>query len=92
MKTKLDRDEMRAEYHLDYSQAVRGKYYQRLTKEGSNIVVLEPDLAKRFRSSEAVNDALRSLLAVSETTRRLTTGSRSSRPAKRQAQARPAGR
>ena len=71
-------DEMRKEYNFDYSTAVRGKYYRRLIKEGANVVVLEPDVARAFRSSAAVNDALRSLLKVSEVTRRLTTGS--SRP------------
>ena len=64
--------EMRAEYDFDYSTAVRGKYYRRLIKEGVNVVVLEPDVAKAFRSSAAVNDALRSLLKVAEVTRRLT--------------------
>jgi hypothetical protein len=63
---------MRPEYDFDYSKAVRGKYYRRLLKEGANVVVLDPDVAKAFRSSEAVNEALRSLLRVSETTRRLT--------------------
>ena len=63
---------MRSEYSFDYSMAVRGKYYRRLLKEGANVVVLEPDIAKAFRGSAAVNDALRSLLEVSETTQRLT--------------------
>jgi len=70
---------MRAEYVFDYSKAVRGKYYRRLLKEGANVVVLEPDVAKAFRSSEAVNDALRSLLNMSEVTRRLTSRSSQSR-------------
>jgi hypothetical protein len=65
-------DDMRPEYDLDYSRAVRGKYYRRILREGSNIAVLEPDVAKEFRSSAAVNEALRSLLQISETTRRLT--------------------
>jgi hypothetical protein len=69
------RDDMRAEYELDYSKAVRGKYYRRLLKEGANVVVLEPDVAKAFRSSAAVNEALRSLLRMSESTRRLTSRS-----------------
>jgi hypothetical protein len=64
--------EMRAEYNFDYTKAVRGKYYRRLLKEGANVVVLDPDVAKAVRSSAAVNDALRSLLRVSEATRRLT--------------------
>ncbi len=72
-------DGMRSEYYFDYSKAVRGKYYRRLLKEGANVVVLEPDVAKAFRSSAAVNEALRSLLRMSEATRRLT--SRSSRRA-----------
>jgi hypothetical protein len=63
---------MRREYDFDYSTAVRGKYYRRLLTEGANIVVLEPDVARVFRSSAAVNDALRSLLEVSKATRRLT--------------------
>jgi transcriptional regulator with XRE-family HTH domain len=41
-------------------------------KEGANIAVLEPDVAKVFRNSAAVNEALRSLLQISEATRRLT--------------------
>ncbi len=45
-------------------------------KEGSNIVKLEPDVAKAFRDSAAVNEALRSLLKVSESTQRLTVRSR----------------
>lgn len=55
-------DELRPEYNFDYSKAVRGKYYRRLLKEGSNVVVLEPDVAKAFPNSNAVNDALRSVL------------------------------
>ena len=74
MRTKREAEdvEMRAEYEFDYSKAVRGKYYRRLLKEGANVVVLEPDVAKAFRNSAAVNDALRSLLNVLEATRRLT--------------------
>ena len=68
-------DDMRREYDFDYSTAVRGKYYRRLLKEGANVAVLEPDVAKVFRSSAAVNEALRSLLKLSETTRRLTSDS-----------------
>jgi hypothetical protein len=74
-KTTVSSDEMRAEYDFDYSKAVRGKYYRRLLKEGANVVVLDPDVAKAFRSSAAVNEALRSLLRMSEATRRLTSRS-----------------
>jgi hypothetical protein len=77
MKVKISPppEDMRSEYEFDYSTAVRGKYYRRLLKEGANVVVLEPDVAKAFRSSAAVNEALRSLLRVSEATRRLTSRS-----------------
>jgi hypothetical protein len=70
-KNSATPDDMRPEYDFDYSTAVRGKYYRRLLKEGANVVVLEPDVAKAFRSSAAVNEALRSLLRMSEATRRL---------------------
>jgi len=76
-KGDTGRNEMSPEYNFDYSRAVRGKYYRRLIKEGANVIVLEPDVAKVFRNSADVNDALRSLLKVSEVTRRLTTRSSS---------------
>jgi len=74
-KSRKTSEDMRPEYDFDYSTAVRGKYYQRLLKEGANVVVLDPDVAKAFRSSAAVNEALRSLLKMSEATRRLTSRS-----------------
>jgi len=70
--TKKVNDELRPEYEFDYSKAVRGKYYRRLLEEGSNVVVLEPDVAKAFGDSSAVNEALRSLLALTHSTQRLT--------------------
>ena len=71
-KAQVERDEISPEYNFDYSTAVRGKYYRRLLKEGANVVVLDPDIAKAFHDSASVNEALRSLLKISETTRRLT--------------------
>ncbi len=53
-------DEMLPEY--DFSGAVRGKYYEEY-KKGTNIVLLEPDLARVFHDSAAVNQALRQYLA-----------------------------
>ena len=47
---------MREEY--DFSQGIRGRYAQRFA-EGSNVVVLDPDVAEVFQDSEAVNGALR---------------------------------
>ncbi len=74
MKAKEKRisDELRPEYDFDYSKAVRGKYYKRILEEGANVVMLEPDVAKAFVDSAAVNDALRSLLNLTRITQRLT--------------------
>jgi len=52
-------DDLRPEY--DFSEGVRGKYAQRF-RDGTNIVVLDPDVAAEFKDSQAVNDALRTLL------------------------------
>ncbi len=67
-------DDLRPEYNFDYSKAVRGKYYKRLIDEGSNVVILDPDIAKAFRDSVSVNEALRSLLDLTRSTKRLTSG------------------
>jgi hypothetical protein len=56
-------DEMRAEY--DFSGGVRGKYYQQY-KQGTNVVLLEPDIAEVFRDSESVNRALRVLINIAK--------------------------
>ncbi|OGQ67616.1 MAG: hypothetical protein A2W73_10785, partial [Deltaproteobacteria bacterium RIFCSPLOWO2_12_55_13] len=50
---------------------VRGKYFAAYQK-GSNLVLLSPDVAKAFPNSEAVNEALRSLLQLTERTKKLT--------------------
>ena len=47
----------------DFSNGVRGKYAKRYA-ERSNVVVLSPDLAEIFRTSESVNEALRTLVRV----------------------------
>ena len=50
--------QMRAEYDFDYSKAVRGKYYKRLLREGSNVVVLDRDVAKAFPDSASVKQGV----------------------------------
>ena len=59
-------DEMGPEY--DFSEGVRGKYTKR-SAEGSNVVVLDPDVAKKFKTSEEVNRALRELLRKRQASR-----------------------
>ena len=72
-KTKADGpDDLRPEYkRSDFGVMVRGKYASRL-KEESNVVLLEPDVAKAFPNDEAVNKALRYLLEIAEASSRLT--------------------
>ena len=80
-KGSVESADLRPEYTFDYSTAVRGKYYRRLLKEGANVVVLEPDVAKAFRDSTAVNEALRSLLKIARSSQGVTT--RSGRPGRK---------
>lgn len=56
-------DDMRPEY--DILGGVRGKYFDRY-RAGTNVVLLERDLAEVFRDSESVNRALRLLLDVAQ--------------------------
>jgi len=58
---------MRAEY--DFSAGVRGKYATRYGT-GTNEVLLDPDVAATFRDAEAVNRALRALIAIIPASRR----------------------
>jgi hypothetical protein len=67
--SKVSDDDMRAEY--DFSGAVCGKYYKRY-RESTNVVVLDPDVARHFKNAQAVNEALRSLVAPSRPPRGLT--------------------
>ncbi len=59
-----DEDDLLPEY--DFSGAVRGKYYERY-RQGTNVVLLDPDVAAVFRDSAAVNDTLRSLVSLAKT-------------------------
>jgi hypothetical protein len=47
---------------MDLSGGVRGKYYERYM-QGTNIVLLEPDIARVFHDSAVVNQALREYLS-----------------------------
>ena len=54
-------DDLLPEY--DFSGAVRGKYYERY-RQGTNVVLLYPDVAAIFRDSAAVNETLRLLVSL----------------------------
>ena len=73
-------DDLRREYNLDdLKGAVRGKYYKRAIA-GTNLDLLEPDIARAFPDSDAVNRALRLLRDVATKsagqTRRTSNGRR----------------
>jgi hypothetical protein len=60
------KDELREEYDLSkLKNRVRGKYVERF-QQGTNLILLEPEIAKAFPDSEAVNNALRMLMQVAE--------------------------
>ena len=68
VKKTVANDDMRREY--DFGGAVRGKYYERF-RQGSNLVLLDPDVAEAFPNSESVNQALRALASVTRKSRRV---------------------
>jgi hypothetical protein len=61
MRKESGDDEMREEY--DFTEAEVGRYADRL-KEGTNLVVIEPDLTDVFPDSRSVNEALRALADI----------------------------
>jgi hypothetical protein len=82
-------DELRPEYDLSQLKGgVRGKYYQR-AKAGTNLVLVEPDLAQAFPDEESVNRALRLLLTAANAA---TTGARRRRTAPNRRLKRTAGK
>jgi hypothetical protein len=58
-----NKNEMLDEY--DFSKGIRGKYAKRFA-EGTNIVVLSPDVADFFPDSQSVNQALRLLIDIAK--------------------------
>ena len=67
----VEMDDLRPEYRReDLGKGVRGKYFAAYQK-GSNLVLLSPDVAKAFPTSDAVNEALRGLLQLTEQTQKL---------------------
>lgn len=64
--TRKNADELRSEYDLSQLKGgVRGKYYQEATA-GTNLVLIEPELASVFPDTESVNRALRLLADTAE--------------------------
>ena len=64
-------DEMQPEYDFaSMKLGVRGKHYQEYRK-GTNVVLLEPDVAEAFPTEDAVNEALRGILTTTRAVRRI---------------------
>lgn len=70
--TEVASDDLRPEYEFDFSKAERGRYARRLKSEGSNLILVEPDLSQAFPDSAAVNAALRSVLEFAKLSAKLT--------------------
>ena len=60
------REDLRPEY--DFTGGVRGKYAQSF-QQGTNLVLLDPEISATFPDSDSVNEALRALLAISRRAR-----------------------
>ena len=61
MDQRNDQDTMRAEYN--FSSGVRGKHFEAY-RRGTNVVLLEPDVAEVFKDSATVNSVLRVLAKI----------------------------
>jgi hypothetical protein len=63
-------DELRSEYDFASMRGgVRGKYVDRL-REGTNIVLIEPEVSEAFPTESAVNEALKGMLSTTRAVRR----------------------
>jgi hypothetical protein len=81
MKKPNPSNGMRPEYDFAAMKAgIKGKYVKRY-REGTNIVLLEPDIAEAFPNDKAVNQALRDLLNTARDTRTGRLTNKSVRPA-----------
>jgi len=63
MKTSRRTNDVDMPEGYDFSRGVRGKYAREYAK-GTNIAILDPEVAKVFHNSRSVNEALRSLLPI----------------------------
>lgn len=74
-KSEQDIPELKRE---QLGAGVRGKYLKHVS-QGSNVVVLQPEIQKAFPTSEAVNKALATMLAFAQETQQLTSTKRTTR-------------
>jgi hypothetical protein len=62
-KTKRTKKEPEMKPEYDFRGGVRGKYAARYAR-GTNVVILDPDVARVFKDSKSVNEALRALAKI----------------------------
>ena len=82
MKKVTELDPLAPRPALDFSKGVRGKHFNRM-QQGTNIILIAPDLLDTFPDSASVNEALRSLKKIAK---------RSAKPAQRQGKTASANR
>ena len=71
----MNEDDLRSEYDFTKLEGgVRGKYAERY-HQGTNLVLLEPDVAEVFPTAEAVNEALRLLMKIAQAQINVPSGS-----------------
>ena len=75
VSTKMDDQDIPELTREQLGKGVRGKYFKHFG-QGSNVVVLQPEILKAFPTSEVVNRALASMLAFAHETQGLTDSSR----------------
>ena len=75
-KKDLKQDELRSEYRFDYSKSKLNRFAGQMA-EGTVAIVLEPDVAAVFKSSEAVNTLLRSIISAMPSAKRTPRTARS---------------
>ena len=68
MKKTIERNAEEIQREYDFSRGVRGRYAKRFS-EGTNLVLLAPDVAEVFPDAESVNSALRLFVKVARQTR-----------------------
>ena len=69
MKKSREVDPLAARPALDFSKGVRGKHQKRV-QEGTNVILIAPELMETFPDSDSVNEALRSLKKIADRTPR----------------------
>ena len=72
-KKTAKRGPLRSEYRFDYSKSKPNRFAAKMS-EGTVAVVLEPDVAAVFKSSEAVNALLRSVISAMPSSKRNQAG------------------